>query len=463
MKTLRVGYRNFLLGLVVVLLCASAGNAQRGGRGAGGQDQFRFRFIGPAVGNRVSAIAGIPGDTSTYYAGAASGGVWKSIDGGNNWTPIFDAEPVAAIGALAVATTDPNTIWAGTGEAWAIRDADVMGDGVYKSTDAGATWSNVGLTEVGRIGRIIVHPSNPNVVYVCALGRGTGPQQERGVYRTNDGGRNWQRVLFVDEDTGCSGLTLDAHDPNTLFAGMWQMVMHTYAMYSGGPSSGIYVSHDAGTTWTHVVHPGLPKSPLGKIDVAIAPTDSKRVYALIQTADQGSVWRSDDGGVNWTNGSWQRALIGRAGYYIHIAVNPQNADEVLITNSSFWLSKDGGKSFNAQNWGGGDTHDIWIDPTDGNRVIITHDGGMNITTDHGQNQTTRVTLPIGQMYHVAVDNDVPYHIYGNMQDDGTMRGLSTTQEAGNNVPGQEPAGGRGGGRGGGGGGGRGGGGAAVGA
>jgi hypothetical protein len=181
------------------------------------------------------------------------------------------------------------------------------------------------------------------------------------------------------------------------------------------------------------------------VDVAIAKSNPKRVYALIQTPDQGSIWRSDDGGENWTNGSWQRALVGRAGYYIHMDVNPQDPDEVLVTNSSFWLSKDGGKSFIAQNWGGGDTHDIWIDPTDSKRVIITHDGGMNITTDHGAS-TNRVTLPIGQMYHVAVDNDVPYHIYGNMQDDGTMRGLSTTQEAGPNVPGQAvaDAGGRGG-------------------
>src|SRR3984885_4721184 len=228
MKTLRVGYRNFLLGLVVVLLCASAGNAQRGGRGGGGQDQFRFRFIGPAVGNRVSAIAGIPGDTSTYYAGAASGGVWKTTDGGNNWTPIFDGEPVAAIGALAVATTDPNTVWAGTGEAWAIRDVDVMGDGVYKSTDAGATWTNMGLGDVGRIGRIIVHPTNPNIVFVCALGRATGAQPERGVYRTTDGGKTWKQVLAVDENTGCSGIAMDVKNPSVLFAGTWQVVMHTW-------------------------------------------------------------------------------------------------------------------------------------------------------------------------------------------------------------------------------------------
>ena len=196
---------------------------------------------------------------------------------------------------------------------------------------------------MGRIGRIIVHPTDPNIVYVCALGRGTGPQQERGVYRTRDGGKNWQRVLFVDENTGCSGLTLDAKDPNTLFAGMWQMVMHTYAMYSGGASSGIYVSHDAGTTWKPVLSPGLPKPPLGKIDVAIAPTDSKRVYALIQTADQGSVWRSDDGGTSWKAVNWMRSLIGRAGYYIRLGVGSADANEVFVANSSFFHSTDGGR------------------------------------------------------------------------------------------------------------------------
>ena len=431
----------------------------------------QFKFMGPAAGNRISAAAGIPGDPTIYYAGAASGGVWKSTDSGRTFAPVFDFQPVMAIGALAVARSNKSIVWAGTGEAWAIRDSDMMGDGVYKSTDAGASWTNMGLKDTGRIGRIVVNPQDSDNVFVCAAGRMTGPQQERGVFRTTDGGKTWTRSLFVDPDTGCSGLSMDASDPHTLVAGAWRVVMHTYAMFSGapdseftahGPGSGVYITHDGGATWKRIEGHGMPKPPVGKVDVAIAASNPKRVYALIQTPDQGSIWRSDDGGENWSNGSWQRALIGRAGYYIHMDVNPQDPDEVLVTNSSFWLSKDGGKSFLAQNWGGGDTHDIWIDPTDGKRVIITHDGGMNITNDHGAT-TNRVTLPIGQMYHVAVDNDVPYHIYGNMQDDGTMRGLSTTQEQGQNVPGQSAESGRGG-RGGGGGGGRGGaGGAGVGA
>src|SRR5208283_1943673 len=230
----------FLLILTVCLL-----PAQRRPRRP--RPEFSFRFVGPQVGNRMSAIAGIPGDPSTYYAGAASGGVWKSTDGGNNWNPIFDDQPVQAIGALAVAPSDHTVVWAGTGEAWVIRDSDVMGNGIYKSTDAGKTWKNMGLGQTGRIGRILVHPTNADIVYACAVGRGTGPQQERGVFRTTDGGNHWDRVLFVNPDTGCSGLSMDPQNPRVLFAGAWQLEMHTWAEMSGGPSSGLYVSRDAGT------------------------------------------------------------------------------------------------------------------------------------------------------------------------------------------------------------------------
>jgi len=413
---------------LVLLLCAVPLAAQRGGQNGPPVENFHFRFMGPSVGNRISAAAGIAGDPSTYYVGAASGGVWKSTDSGVRWSPIFDDQQVQAIGALAVAPSDSKIVWAGTGEAWAIRDVDMMGDGIYKSADAGKTWTHMGLEETGRIGRIVVHPSNPDIVFACALGRLTGPQQERGVYRSTDGGKNWTRVLFTDPNTGCSGLAMDPHNPKVLFAGMWQAEMHTYAMYSGGPGSGVYVSRDGGTTWKRLEGHGLPHSPVGKIDVALAPTNGSRVYALIQTADQGSLWRSDDAGDNWIDASWDRSLIGRAGYYIRVAVSPSNENEVLVANSSFHISSDGGKTFRAVRWGG-DTHDIWVDPLNANRILVTHDGGMYVTLDHGKTSST-VTLPIGQMYHVAVDNDVPYHIYGNMQDDGTMRGPSNTPESG---------------------------------
>ncbi|HWJ20731.1 MAG TPA: hypothetical protein VNS52_00130 [Gemmatimonadaceae bacterium] len=390
-------------------------------------DPLRFVMMGPASGGRVSAITGVPGDAHTWYLGNASGGVWKSSDSGATFRPVFDKQPVQAIGALAVAPSRPHTVWAGTGEAWAIRDADVMGDGVYRSTDSGATWVNVGLRETGRIGRIVVHPTNPKVVYVCALGRATGPQEERGVYRTTDGGATWKRVLFVDANTGCSGLALDPHNPNVLFAGMWQVEMHTWAMFSGGPSSGVYVSRDGGSSWSRITHPGLPKSPVGKIDVAVAPSNGRRVYALIQTADQGSLWRSDDGGRAWRAVNWNRALIGRAGYYVRLAVSPKDADEVLVANSSFFRSTDGGKQFVERPWGG-DNHDIWYDPRNADRIGLTNDLGALLTTNHGKSWTN-VTLANGQMYHVAVDEQVPYWIYSNRQDNGTMRGPSTVPEA----------------------------------
>jgi photosystem II stability/assembly factor-like uncharacterized protein len=409
--------------LVALAVWAVPGFAQRR-FGPPHEHTFRFRFVGPMRGNRVASVAGVPGDPSTYYAGAASGGVWKSTDGGNRWVPIFDKEPAQAIGALAVASSDHNVVWVGTGEAWAIRDSDVMGDGVYKSTNAGKTWTHMGLDHTGRIGRILVDPRNENEVFVCALGRTTGPQQERGVYRTMDGGEHWDRVLFADEHTGCSGLTMDPENPRTMFAGMWQVEMHTYAELSGGPGSGIYVSHDGGTKWTRIEGHGLPKPPVGKIDVAIAPTNSNRVYALIETKDQGSAWRSDDGGENWRVVNHNRMLIGRPGYYIRIAVSPASDDEVYIANSSDFESLDGGLTFHEVPWGG-DNHDIWIDPTNPNRFVVTDDGGLNITTVHGRG-FNRVSLPIGQMYHVAVDNQIPYDFYTNMQDDGNMRGPSTS-------------------------------------
>ncbi len=418
-----------LAGALVLPLIAAPALAQRRGRGGPppAPQPLHFQFVGPSSGGRIASISGVPGDTAVWYLGSASGGVWKSIDGGHSFGPVFDNQPVQAIGALAVAQSDHDVVWAGTGEAWAIRDADVMGDGVYKSTDGGIHWQHMGLDQTGRIGRIIINPTNADIVYVCALGRTTGPQQERGVYRTMDGGKTWNRVLFVDENTGCSGLSLDLHNPAVLFAGMWQVEMHTYAELGGGPSSGIYVSRDSGATWTHVQDAGLPHEPLGKIDVAVAPTASNRVYALIQTPNQGSVWRSDDGGHTWKVVSWNRLLIGRAGYYIHLVVNSGNADEVLVANSSFFKSTDGGRTWQSQPWGG-DNHDIWMDPLSPDHFALTYDGGASVTADHGES-LTRISIPNAQMYHVAVDQQVPYWVYGNRQDDGTMRGPSDAVEA----------------------------------
>ena len=411
----KLGYLLAAAGLI-----AAPGNAQRVERD-GHQAQFGFRFAGPVVGNRIAAFAAAPGDHDVYYAGASSGGVFKSTDGGHRWNPVFDDQHVAAIGALAVDPVRHNIVWAGTGEAWAIRDIDVTGDGIYKSTDSGKTWTNMGLPESGRIGRILVDPTNPDSVYVCALGRLPAPQQDRGVFHTSDGGKTWQRSLFVDANTGCSGLSMDAKDPKTIYAGMWQVDMHTWGENSGGPGSGVYVTHDGGAHWQHLTK-GLPDSPLGKIDVAVAPSDSRRVYALIQTNGKGSLWRSDDAGEDWQLVSWDRKLIGRAGYYIHLMVSPADKDRVIVANSSVSQSVDGGKTFNVVPWGG-DTHDIWWDPKDADHFVITNDGGIILTTNGGKG-TERISFPVGQMYHVAVDDQIPYYFYTNMQDNSTMRGPS---------------------------------------
>ncbi len=454
-----------LLVLVFAAVVQVALSAQRGGVPPGPQQTStpeapRFRYMGPAPAGRIASVSGVPGDPNTYYMGSASGGVWKSTDGGRTFVPIFDDQNVSAIGSIAIADSDPNTVWVGTGEPWVIRYSDVMGDGVYKSSDAGKTWQYMGLAETGRISRVLIHPANPNIVYVCAQGHLTGPQEERGVFKSIDAGAHWQRVLFVDRNTSCSGLDMDKTDPNTLIAGTWQVEQHTWAELSGGPGSGVYVTHDGGTKWARATA-GMPKSPVGKIDVAIAQSSTKRMYALIQTADQGSLWRSEDAGATWKVASWDRSLIGRAGYYIKVMINPQNPDDVFISSSSFHRSTNGGATFSGN--GGvnpfqgqascGDCHDIWIDPKDPVRYALTDDGGASINTPQGP---VRVSLPNGQMYHVHVDNRVPYWIYSNRQDDGTMRGPMTVSEQtgngglpeGSTMP--QPAFGRGG-RGGGGG------------
>jgi len=263
-----------LFALLIAMLMSATLAAQRGGGPAGPQqastpEPLKFRYMGPAPAGRIASASGVPGDPNTYYLGSASGGLWKSTDAGQTFAPIFDDQNVAAIGSIAVADSDPNIVWVGTGEPWVIRYSDVMGDGVYKSVDAGKTWQHVGLVETGRISRVLIHPTNPNIVYVCAQGRLTGPQEERGVFKSTDGGSSWQHVLLADRNTGCSGLDMDKSDPNTLIAGTWQVEQHTWAQLSGGPGSAVYVTHDGGTKWTKPTA-GLPKSPLGKMDVAIA-------------------------------------------------------------------------------------------------------------------------------------------------------------------------------------------------
>ena len=414
---------------------------------------LRYRHIGP-VGNRTSAIAGVPGDPNTYYAGAASGGIWKTTDAGVHWTPIFDDKDVSSIGALAVAPSNPNIVWAGTGEPF-IRSHISLGNGVYKSTDAGRTWMRMGLDSSGRVGRIVIDPGNPDIVFVAAQGHSYGPQQERGIYRTTDGGRNWQRVLFVDENTGGIDVVMHPNDPRMLFAATWQLVIRTSGRESGGPGSGIHVSRDGGTTWTRLRGNGLPTHAVGKIGLAISRSNPNRVYALIETGDgvpwkgqptdNGELWRSDDGGATWRVVSYDRNLACRQPYYTRMAVSTDNADETYFLCASFLYSRDGGVTARAavraagvaQRRGadsvlpapGWDHHDMWIDPTNASRMAVAHDGGVSISTTRGRSWLF-AQLPIAQMYHVTVDNRIPYYVYGNKQDGPSYRGPSNSRTSG---------------------------------
>jgi photosystem II stability/assembly factor-like uncharacterized protein len=335
-----------------------------------------WRFVGPQ-GNRVSAIVCDSNDPNVYYAGACAGGVWKSDDGGTNWRPVFDDQPAQSIGSLAIAPSDSNQVWAGTGEAF-IRSNVLIGNGIYKSMDAGKTWQHMGLEASGRIGRVTVHPRDPNIVFAAALGHAYGPQEERGVYRTTDGGQTWEQVLFVDEDTGCSGLAMDPNNPNILFAGMGSIVIKTWGKFSGGPGSGVFVSRDGGDTWKRIEGHGLPEFEVGKIDVAVAPSNSKRVYALIETGDRGSLWRSDDGGFNWKVVSYHRGINERPHYYTRMVVAPDDENTVYFPCNRMHVSYDGGESIEDFS-GGGDNHDMWADPKDPEQMMIVNDGGISLT------------------------------------------------------------------------------------
>jgi photosystem II stability/assembly factor-like uncharacterized protein len=396
-----------------------------------------WRHIGPE-GNRFSAAAGIPGDPHTYFVGAASGGVYKTTDGGVHWESVFDDQPVQSIGALVVSPSDPNVVWAGTGEG-KIRSHVSLGEGVYRSTDGGETWTLKGLEQTGRIPRMVVHPNDPDVAFVCALGHAYGPQPERGVYRTTDGGETWDHVLFVDEDSGCSDLAMDPSNPRVLFAGTWQLEIHTWGRTSGGPGGGLHVSRDGGDTWTRLTGNGLPTRPVGKVAVAIAPSNTDRVYAMFETGDgipwngesteDGQVWRSEDGGRTWAMITRNRNAMGRPHYYSRVVVSPDDADETYFLTASFAVSTDGARTLNTiarRNAPGGDHHDMWIDPTDADRMIVAHDQGLSISINRGKTWF-RQRLTNAQMYHVTVDNAVPYNVLGNKQDEPTYRGPSDSR------------------------------------
>jgi photosystem II stability/assembly factor-like uncharacterized protein len=400
--------------------------------------QLHYRYIGP-VGNRVIAAVGVPGENNTYYVGAASGGIFKSTDAGIHWEPIFDQQDVSSVGSLAITPTDPNIVWAGTGETF-IRSHISVGNGIYKSVDAGKTWRRMGLEQTGRIGRVIVDPHNADVVFACALGHAYGAQPERGVFRSADGGRSWEQVLKVNENTGCSDLVMDPNNSHTLIAGMWQLEMKTWNRTSGGPGSGLYKSTDGGLTWRHLTGHGLPAPPLGKIAVAMSKKNSSRVYAQIETGDgvpyegkptsRGELWTSDDGGDNWHVTNYDRQLNGRAAYYTRCTVEPDNENEIYFMSAAFSRSLDGGKTLtDMEQLPGGDNHDLWIDPSNGDRLVVSNDSGVSISVNRGRTWN-RVQLPVAQMYHVTVDNQIPYFVYGNKQDGSSYRGPSNSLSAG---------------------------------
>lgn len=397
---------------------------------------LEYRFIGPD-GNRTIAIVGEPGNDSVVYIGAASGGIWKTVDSGVSWKPIFDKVSVSSVGSLAIAPSDPNVVWAGTGETFIIRPALSVGDGVYRSTDGGETWKHVGLERTGRIGRIVVDPRNPDVALACAVGHAYRPQAERGVFRTEDGGASWQKVLFVDETTGCSDLAMDASNPRILLAGMWQIQVNTDGLRSGGPSSGIYRSRDEGLTWEKLSDagkglPGGEKHPLGKIAVGIAPSDSKRWYALTEDKSPG-FYRSDDGGDSWKLVSNDHTMDERASYYTRFAVSSDDPSQIYFASVRFSMSVDGGATLAKDPPpGGGDNHDVWVDPRNGDRILVAHDGGASISLNRGRS-FLRVTLPVAQMYHVEVDDEIPYYVYGNRQDGYSYRGPSNSR-SGEGIP-----------------------------
>jgi photosystem II stability/assembly factor-like uncharacterized protein len=428
----------FFVVTAILLSAAQQGGAQQPQIKPDDYGQLQFRYIGP-VGNRATAVAGVPGNPYLYYVGAASGGIFKSTDGGVHWDPIFDGQPVSSIGSLAVTASDPNIVWAGTGEPY-IRSHISVGAGIYKSTDAGKTWSLMGLEKTGRIGNVIIDPRNPDVVLACAVGHAYGPQPERGVFRTTDGGKNWEKVLFVDENTGCSDMAMDPNNSHILFAGMWQIEIHTYGRTSGGPGSGLFKSVDGGATWKRLEGHGLPKSPVGRIAVRVAQRDSNRVYALIETGDgapmdgkptqSGQLWRSDDGGENWQLVNSDRDIRGRTHYYTREEIAPDNENEVFFFSASFSRTIDGGRTLTNFPVGpGGDNHEMWIDPTNGDRMAVVNDAGVSISVNHGHSWD-HISLPIAQIYHVTVDDQIPYNVYGNKQDGSSYRGPSNSLQFG---------------------------------
>ena len=383
-----------------------------------------FRNLGPAVGGgRVAAVAGIPGNPNVYYVGAAGGGVFKTENAGITWKAIFEHESTASIGALALAPSNPSIVWVGTGES-KVRNDVIDGRGVYVSGDAGHSWRFAGLGKVGQISQIIVDPTNSDVVYVAATGHAWAPNPDRGVFRTDDGGKTWKKVLFVNDSTGAADLAIQPGNAKVLFAAMWEFRRYPWTLVDGGPSSGIYRSTDGGDTWKKLSK-GLPEGPLGRIAVAVAPTNPNHVYALV-AAKRGMLWQSTDLGDTWTEVSDNHAYDIRPFYFSRLMVSPENENKVYFMSLNLVESDDGGKTSHTADRGvHADHHALWIDPKDPQRMIQGNDGGVNVTTDGGKSWRYLNNLPIEQFYMVSTSNEVPYSVCGGLQDNSAWCGASS--------------------------------------
>ena len=389
---------------------------------------MQYRLVGPFRGGRVVAVSGVVGQDNVYYFGAVAGGVWKTTNGGLSWKPVFDKQKDAspAIGAIAVSESDPNIIYVGTGEA-CIRGNIVGGNGVYKSIDAGKTWNFVGLADTHAIGRLAVNPKNPNIAFVAALGHPFADNEERGIFRTQDGGKTWEKVLYKDAKSGGIDVVFDPSNSNILFAALWQTRRTPWSLDSGGPGSGLYRSSDGGTTWKELKGHGLPEGIKGRIGVTVSGANPNRVWAVIE-AEKGGIYRSDDGGDSWTLLTDDHRFRQRAWYYSHIFADPKSADSVYVLNTGAYRSNDGGKTFARVAAPHGDNHGLWIDPTNPKRLMNGNDGGATISIDGGETWSSIYNQPTAQFYHVTTDNRFPYYIYGAQQDNSTVAIASASAE-----------------------------------